>query len=73
MYFSRLLCLIISCTLISPAIYADEDDSEDIDGVDVVDDYDLYDRNQDQADFNPYNFPDDENPNNTNSMFYPES
>lgn len=31
---------------------------------------DLYDRDQSQSDFNPYDYPEDYEPDNTNSRFY---
>lgn len=64
LFVASLLVLSI-CTF--PAM-ADEDD---VDDDDRHDDYDLFDRNRDQADFGPYNFPDDKEPNNPYSIYYP--
>jgi hypothetical protein len=34
---------------------------------------DLFDRNESQQDFNPYDYPSNIQPNNTQSIYYPES
>jgi hypothetical protein len=48
-------------------------DDDDVDSNNTVsDEYDLYDRNEEQADYNPYDFPSSIEPNNTQSIYWPE-